>query len=120
MLKRLASALRSGRREWREYPERQARKHEQLLSETVDEVLFQLEDIAPATSMAFIKRFIVEPNKKEVETFLGAIAPLPVSHQAPLLIAVGRNAPGNWITWPAVQKWALKNHAAMAAWAMNR
>jgi hypothetical protein len=115
MLKRLRSALQAARVEYRIYPERVKRKEEELLTETVGEVLHQLSRSINDTTMSFVKRFMRNPSADEISTFLEAVSPLPPVHQIALFKVVNRNTDGHWVKWPAVQKWALKHSAAMAS-----
>jgi len=112
MFERLRSALKKGAEEYRSYPERQCQMADFVRRTNYQRVLNTLDPAAPGTLT--IKSVIADPTPEKLPLFIAAIDGMPVEDQYPLLAAILGPHP-KLVMVPAMQRWALDNSTALAA-----
>jgi hypothetical protein len=119
MFERLKSALQAATNEYREYPNRMARRLKQRVESNLDIAFSHLAENTGAETYDFVTEYIKRPNGPQAETFLEAIGGLDVQLQLPFVQAAALSDK-MFVVLPAVQKWARANSSLIAALATHR
>jgi hypothetical protein len=113
MFDRINSALKAARKEYDEFPKRQARRREANLDYNIQIALTQLKATTGAESYAFVTAFLEKPDVAQVATFVETIEKLELDYQVPFLMVATKTNARLVLTDP-IRKWALKNSHYMA------